>query len=286
MSNLLQGQLLSNRLFNYSLGQVPKDLSLSSFSSLSIAPIATVVSFSGTSNTGATGPTGQTGSSSVGSIGKTGPSGPTGALGYTGPTGASSNGNLTGPSGARGPTGATGPLGVLGITGVTGPGMTLISSASSVGQTLSINFTNIPSTYRCLRIIGTLCYSSDAGQARIQFNGDTAASYDWQLLDIPLNTSSVAGRCVTADTSINVGYSNGDYLFCPTVIDILNYADSSAFKTMTSVTGQGADTGGLGFSAYAIGQSTWRNTAPITSILIFADLPSTTINVGLDVYAY
>lgn len=120
-------------------------------------------------------------------------------------------------------------------------GQTLISHQTLAAPAATINFPNIPQTYRHLRIIMTATATSAAGfnTVYLQCNGNATAIYSNALIFNTgatisgLNTASASTAqigSITDTTSIaNAGASM--------VIDIPNYANTTLSKTMTSAGG-------------------------------------------------
>lgn len=129
----------------------------------------------------------------------------------------------------------------------------------TLGSALSqVTFSSIPSTYTDLVLVvaGTLTTGTD--NIALQFNGDTGSNYSVTYLLGDGSAASSgrssnitnAGRCAMGTSSSSAIYS------------INNYSNSTTYKT---VIGRG------GMASYGVDArvSMWRNTAAITSILVF-----------------
>lgn len=279
---------------NYSFtGHVPRDQAVSSFvASSSVAPFAGVLTGSGNGVTGSTGPTGTVYTGATGSSGVTGPTGSShvGATGTLGPS-------TTGPTGFRGSTGMTGPMGSTTVTGATGPGMTYIGTVSvplGLMASPSFSFASIPQTFTHLRLIGSIMYeqaSDTPNTVALQFNSDTAANYDWQMLSTdPISLTGIISSTGIADTSILLSSSvllgNSSFFF-PLIIDIPNYSVAGgAYKTLQSLqsTAWNATTDQNMFVTHG----TWRSTAAISSITFVVAAISFPFSEGIamDIYGY
>jgi len=141
------------------------------------------------------------------------------------------------------------------------------------GGAASIAFTGIPQGYKHLQIRGI--HRSDISSSGnnigmyMRFNGDTASNYYWHELAGNGSSPMAYGQ---ADTGINAsphGPRSGDTAsaFNADIIDILDYASDSKFKTSRALVGD--DLNGGGWIHLASGL--WRSTAPVTSITFFLE---------------
>jgi len=129
---------------------------------------------------------------------------------------------------------------------------TLGSSAASV------TFSSIPSTYTDLVIVVAGTLTPGADNVCLQFNGDTGSNYSVVTL---LGDGSSASSFRTNNTS-NCGRDAMSNIQSNVVYNINNYSNSTTYKTVlgrSSATDYGTRTSA----------SMWRNTASITSIVIF-----------------
>jgi hypothetical protein len=132
-----------------------------------------------------------------------------------------------------------------------------------------VEFTSIPSTFSNLRII--LIDDTTTGDVSIkaQFNGDTGSNYSWHTLYGDGGGSAYSdynGISSTAYTSFARG-GNGSGVFAGSIIDILDYKDTSKYKSASSLTGK--DNNGNGVVWLSSGS--WRSMDAITSIKIFPE---------------
>lgn len=134
--------------------------------------------------------------------------------------------------------------------------VTLASSASN------LTFTGIPSTYKHLQI--RLTANSDAGNQQIRFNSDSSSNYSFHYLT---GQGSVAqGGSSANDTGGYMGYSVGSSYPFSTVVDILDYANTSKYKTIRCLGGQDYN----GTASYIMfTSSSWRNTSAVNSIYLY-----------------
>ena len=144
------------------------------------------------------------------------------------------------------------------------------------GGTASVNFSSIPSTYKHLQIRCLTRGSNSASTCPIYLtvNGDTAANY---------STHQLLGNGATAyaDGHANASYiidgfggfqtlSGGDLAndFGVGIIDLLDYANTSKYKTARALFGRDTNTttGRIVFES-----GSWRNTNAITSLSFTTD---------------
>ena len=146
-------------------------------------------------------------------------------------------------------------------------------TVGSGGQS-SISFSSIPSTYNHLQI-RALTKSSNAGAGLnwyVQANSDTATNYSSHQLyadgasagsNGSANATSFYGNQTTGTSNTNI--------FGVSIMDILDYSNTSKYKTARCLGGWDAN----GSGDIELRSSSWRNTAAITSLLIFPE-PSRT----------
>lgn len=159
------------------------------------------------------------------------------------------SGHLTPPD-----TGAMFPLGMV--------------SVGSAGAA-NIEFTSIPSTYTHLQIrgIGRSTVATTSGQVYIQFNSDTTSNYSLHYLYGDGTTVySGGGASQTEMYAFRItGASAASSIFGGGVVDILDYKNTSKYKTLRTLSGE--DRNGNGFLFYQSGL--WLSTSAITSIKLY-----------------
>lgn len=147
-----------------------------------------------------------------------------------------------------------------------------------VSSTLSSNgyfeFSNIPQTYQDLCIVESaraLTTSGDSGfsnqnYTNVYFNDITTGYSATFLIG---NGSSATSSRTTSQTNCYCGYipnaNATSGVFGSAVIHILNYANTSTFKTVLSRTA--GDANGSGTTALVV--NTWQNTAAINKLTIY-----------------
>jgi hypothetical protein len=190
------------------------------------------------------------------------------------------------------------------VTGTTNYGVTSLASAASnsvtpavvltgsydalasytvpSGGTSAITFAGLPTSgqYSHLQIRGIsrtnrATYNTDNFTMRI--NSDSGSNYSWHQLNSPPNTAtSTVGVAGYSNQTFMYGFSTATSvetgIFGGAVIDILDYASTSKYKTVRALTG--ADTNGQasGYTGYvSFTSGFWMNTSAINSITLYPD---------------
>jgi len=117
-----------------------------------------------------------------------------------------------------------------------------IATVTSSGSAGSITFSSIPSTYKHLQIRGIL-RTNDTGtwnNQGMQFNSDTGSNYAYHVLWGDGSSASASGSASTgslndfmrgASNSLTAG------IFGASVVDILDYTNTSKYKTVRVLAG-------------------------------------------------
>jgi hypothetical protein len=137
--------------------------------------------------------------------------------------------------------------------------VTLSSAASSV------TFAGIPSGYKHLQV-RVMALTASSGQVmNMRFNSDSTASYTWHFLNGQGTTAS-AGNATGNTYARFFGQNIGTNTTNPSVsvIDILDYANTSKNKTMRALSG--SDNNGSG--EVSLESSLWIKTESISSLSI------------------
>lgn len=137
------------------------------------------------------------------------------------------------------------------------------------GGQATISFTAIPATYKHLQIrwLARDNFSSDASDLNMRFNSDSGSNYSWhQLVG---NGSTAAAYAVTSQTSMRAGFVTGSTagsdIFAVTVLDLLDYANTSKNKTVRNLGGFDRNASG----SVGLQSGSWMNTSAITQIDLF-----------------
>ena len=147
-----------------------------------------------------------------------------------------------------------------------------ISTVTVTSNVGNIEFSSIPSTYTHLqvRMLATAASGSGNGPVSIQLvlNSDTGANYTWHRLygsgsgsgsnDQGTSQNNTLSAIANYNSSVNNIYS-------ASVLDIIDYANTNKYKTLTSLGGY--DANGSGYISYVSGL--WMNTAAISNIKIY-----------------
>ncbi len=134
------------------------------------------------------------------------------------------------------------------------------------GGAANVEFTSIPSTYKHLQIRGISRGTSGSfDQIYGQINSDTGSNYANHVLFGDGSSASASGGAPNTSFSIgaNTGSTQPTGAFGAIVIDILDYANTSKFKTIRALSGANGNTT-QGYIWFASGL--WRSTSAITSI--------------------
>lgn len=136
------------------------------------------------------------------------------------------------------------------------------------GGVASITFSSIPATYKHLQIrwLARDNFASDASDVAMRFNSDSGANYSWhQLVG---DGSTAAAYASTSQTLMRAGFvagsTAGSNVFAPTVLDLLDYANTSKNKTVRNLAGYDKNTAG----SIGLQSGSWMNTAAINTISI------------------
>ena len=147
-----------------------------------------------------------------------------------------------------------------------------IASTTLSTTAASITFSSIPADYTHLQLRSYFTPYSTAGDGFVQltFNSDTAANYSWHYLS---GNGSAAGAGALSGASqlpFSVATGTGNSSLYPgvSVCDILDYANTSKYKTLRAISGIEQNTNSGGTNQQYLFSGNWRNTAAITSISI------------------
>lgn len=140
------------------------------------------------------------------------------------------------------------------------------------GGAPSVTFNSIPSTYKHLQIraVSQQDYATggDFGWVQMRFNGDSGSNYDSHLLQAPYQTGAYAITGISfmyAFDSFLIPASNNDSRYAVGIVDVLDYASTSKYKTSRIVGGANWN-GGTGIARLTSGL--WNSTSAISSITL------------------
>ena len=110
----------------------------------------------------------------------------------------------------------------------------------------------------------------------MRFNSDTGSNYAWH--ELYGSGSSAAAGAGSSATYMKVAYT--DVNPGVAVVDVLDYANTSKYKTMRSL--NGSDNNGSGYILLRSGL--WQNTNAITSITIYPNTGTISANSHFALY--
>jgi hypothetical protein len=147
------------------------------------------------------------------------------------------------------------------------------------GGQATVTFSSIPSTYKHLqiRVIARTDRASTFDGGYVQFNSDTTLSnYTLHVLSGTGSAAVSEGYSTTGGTGLQTPTTGGDTILANTfgffVMDILDYANTSKYKTIRSIGGFEDNTN----ARIQLLSGAWLNTAAITSITFLTTAGSST----------
>ena len=145
-----------------------------------------------------------------------------------------------------------------------------IATVSASGGTTTVSFTSIPATFKHLQIRGIATGVDDAGSSgslTMRFNSITTSTYNRHTLYGNGTSALSAGTASTTNILLS-GVNQPLMLNYPYgyIVDIIDYADTTKFKTTKSTAGCSASN--VYSSEINLGSGLFRSTAAITSITL------------------
>ena len=140
------------------------------------------------------------------------------------------------------------------------------------GGASSIEFTSIPGTYQHLQVRGISAGIRSDGNpgwwtVNVEFNGDTGNGALHQLYGTGSAAAAYGATSTKPGFASTTGYSSVSTTMTASVVDILDYANTSKNTTVRSLTG--ADRNGAGnISIYS---GLWISTSAVTSMKLLPD---------------
>lgn len=152
--------------------------------------------------------------------------------------------------------------------GAAGPSYEQITTTVLSGLSSNVSLSSIPATYKHLQLRMVLQTSSSSNQNRfagLRLNGDTAANYSSH----ELGGDGAAVGSTSQFQSYMEFRTSGQALpgWAAHIVDILDYASASKFKTTKMLGGYVA---GNGNSYQQLASGNWRSTAAVNSIQIIS----------------
>jgi hypothetical protein len=141
-----------------------------------------------------------------------------------------------------------------------------IATTTLTSAAANITFSSISQAYTDLRLVVTVRQDNNASNdsLRLRFNSDGGTNYS--RVNLTGDGSSTASTKTRNDDEINIvsyipGTSAASGLYAVTVVDILNYSNTTTFKTSIIRTSNAA----VGTAATV---GLWRSTAAINTIFM------------------
>jgi hypothetical protein len=136
------------------------------------------------------------------------------------------------------------------------------------GGAATMTLDNIPSTYQhlqiraCWRITGS---NAAGGYANLRFNDDSGSNYAWHSLYGTGSSATAAGGASSSTAYVEriPTDSQTSSVFGGAVVDILDYASTSKYKTIRAFAGYDANGSGYTF----LYSNLWMSTSALTKIL-------------------
>lgn len=152
-----------------------------------------------------------------------------------------------------------------------------IATTTLTSAVSSVSFGSIPQTYTDLVLVANCFSASGATSASIgvQFNSDTSTNYSRTLL-YGDGTSALSTRD-SSTTSSNILYYEGITSLAPNILNIMNYSNTTTYKTFFA-------RANFAGSTVRLGAGLWRNTAAITSVTLVPTSGSFGINSMFTLY--
>ena len=206
-------------------------------------------------------PTTYTATSSPGSITGTASSSPITVSGLTNNTAYTFTVTATNSTGTSAASSASNSVTPVSLGDMDPIAMVEVGSSGSS----TITFSSIPSTYTHLQIRGVYGMASTNSATKIQFNSDTANNYSYHYIT-GNGASTYTGASAPRDFMIITDETGNVMTTSPTafVIDILDYTNTSKYKTIRNLVGW--DGNGSGKIKFVSGS--WRSTTAVTTITI------------------
>jgi hypothetical protein len=133
-----------------------------------------------------------------------------------------------------------------------------IATTTLGSNTNTVTFSSIPSTYTDLVLVIRGTNSSSTDDVALELNGDTGTNYSRNFIDA--NGSTLAAKLSNNLGSAALGGYVGSGSNFVSIIDIMNYSNTTTFKTQL---GRGNDP--TGYLSRTV--NLWRNTSAISSIV-------------------
>lgn len=136
----------------------------------------------------------------------------------------------------------------------------------SGGAASSITFSSIPSTYKHLQIRGISRNTAAADDMILRFNSDSGSNYAWHVIRGNGSAATATNGAPTTAIEQGIMIYSGQLAnaFSVNIIDVVDYADTSKFKTLKVLNGSELN----GSGAVTIGSGVWRSTSAVSTVVL------------------
>ena len=169
-------------------------------------------------------------------------------------------------------------IGIIASSGGEAAAGTAYESIATVtvgsGGSSSVDFTSISSSYTHLQIRAILKTNENntgATNIEMRFNSDTGSNYTRHYLRGTGTAADAGGASSQSRFTVGTAVQSGSAIanmFGAMIVDVLDYTNTSKYKTVRALSGQ--DTNGSGTQGMWLQSGVWMNTNAITSISIFS----------------
>lgn len=147
-----------------------------------------------------------------------------------------------------------------------------LAKTTLASDTATVTFSNLNNTYTDLIVVANLQVASATYFLRFRFNNDSGANYTTQYLV----SESAGNSCEYVSGESSGAIARISTTMASTIVfNVMNYANTSMFKSTVARGGRGAD-------HVAVANGLWTSTAAITSISFAAggDWPNANLSAG------
>ena len=131
----------------------------------------------------------------------------------------------------------------------------------------NITFSSIPSTYKHLQIRFAVKPASGNPSLNITYNGDTGSNYTVHTLRGNGSAASAAGATSRTNFPLSWYYGMVSTVQNVAIMDIIDYASTSKYKTARAFYGQDDNSGSIS-SNLELNSGLWLSTSAIDSITV------------------
>lgn len=143
-----------------------------------------------------------------------------------------------------------------------------IATTTATGGS-TVTFSSISSAYTHLQIRILAKTTADYKDFRLTANGDTGTNYSSHFLGGTGSAASAAGYATAANIRLDSGFGSGlsTFGYDAFIIDALDYASTTKYKTFRTFSGGDYNTTG---GQIYVGSGLWQSTSAITSLTFTA----------------